>query len=1657
MLHSIKNLKPALLINVLALFSQLVVAQTVYEYHFDFIPPEIDISSADIPYPSVAAGCQASCDGITRYWASRGSNYRCLTTRINGDENPKPTYPSSCDHEVGPPDFSTFFYRFGGTLRSRVKPYFITLSGPSIAKPLSAGGTVKRLIGTVTQNGSPAPGIGVSITAQPEAGGSATLVSGTTDAAGQVQIDYTPPQSLIGPSKTDKLRADCTNCSNSANAAVLVEGTPSTPSTPSTSSTSSTPEVCTAADPGTQTNNPILLATGTKILVHNDWQDSAAHPLSLTRYYSSKWTETAVAGLGSAWSHSHAHRVVGLGPTPRSRTVVWGDGSVSRFINTAQQVSVDVNSGGMWSCAPNTFCSPNNVVVDPNLYPPVWQASGSLDTLTDTLAGIQLRRSSDDSLWLFDKTTGKVLSMQQRNGWTTTYTYNTSAQLTQVTNAFGRSLQFAYNGQSQLTSVTLPDAKVLSFAYDASARLNNVTYPDTRYKTYHYEDAAWPQAVTGVTDERGTRYSTYSYDAQGRAVQSELAGGADRVTVAYSNNASAVTDALNTSRNYQYLALSGTASGFRSTQASSLGADGNSIAAQSFDPNSLLASQTDFLGFTNQYQWDTARRLKTQETRAAGRPEAQTVQTQWHPTLRLPTLVTEAGRTTAMTYDTLGNKLTETITDTSVPASAPNAVRTSAWQYNTQSLVVLETAPNGATTSYTYDSAGNPLTSRNALGHITSMAYAGPDGQAGRVTSMTAPNGVVSSYTYDARGRLLSSTQVASTATLASLYTYTPSGQLASAALPSGHVVNYSYDAAQRLVGWQDNRGATGAYTLDPMGNRTTEQIKNSAGQVVWQLARSINALNRVASETVGAAAGTINSNLQTSYGYNANGSLTSETNGLSQATSYGLDALRRVSQITNAANATANLSYNALDAVTSASDFKGVATSTPRDALGNAVATSSPDAGAQTAEYDALGLPKRIVDALGQATSITRDALGRPTSIVHADGRSTTLRYDLTGATYNAAGFANASKGYVSEIADTTDNTKYLRDGFGRVVKKTQQLAPFTTGSAKSISYSYATSPTGQGSGAGQMASITYPNGTKVSYLYSPAGQISQVNWGTNPLITNIQYTPLGQPASWVWQFADTTATTSLTGFKTYDSAGRVIATELGTYTYDSAGRITSLSQQLYVPSGTSTTATTANFTIDYDSLGRVSYFRHNNRGFNALFSYDANGNRTNNRAGDSSGGVNRDYTVDATSNRLLGFRQTLTAPDIRSVAINVSYTYDLNGAMLTDGLRRYEYDAANRLANVTTGAGVDAPTTRYVHNALGQRLFKTEPQFAPVNSASNPADPGVMQTLLTFFSNLWGGSTPTGTPTTSLTPSAADQLGFQYYYDEDGSLLYEQGTGGAQSTGSAHYVYLPTPAGPMPVAFYNGSRHYAVHTDHLNTPRRLTQSDKKIAWQWACSAFGDELPTTARNRFVDTTNSPSLGTTTVADVTFNLRYPGQYYDKESGLSYNYFRSYSADTGRYTQSDPIDLQGGWNKFAYVDADPLNFFDEDGLAKKDPNPKPELRFPIPGGGGGRSRSPDTFKPIHIPPLFAGTKPQQPQVGKFCESPSLSPVWKNFSPFQNNVRSNGQNGKDRQYYQWDHTHGDIEVYDRNGIHLGSMEPNTGIMHKPPVPGRTLGRL
>jgi RHS repeat-associated protein len=107
-------------------------------------------------------------------------------------------------------------------------------------------------------------------------------------------------------------------------------------------------------------------------------------------------------------------------------------------------------------------------------------------------------------------------------------------------------------------------------------------------------------------------------------------------------------------------------------------------------------------------------------------------------------------------------------------------------------------------------------------------------------------------------------------------------------------------------------------------------------------------------------------------------------------------------------------------------------------------------------------------------------------------------------------------------------------------------------------------------------------------------------------------------------------------------------------------------------------------------------------------------------------------------------------------------------------------------------------------------------------------------------------------------------------------------------------------------------------VHADHLDTPRVITNTAGQPVWRWDNqSAFGENAP-----------NDNPLGAGT---FTCNLRFPGQYFDRETGLHYNYYRDYEPTLGRYVQSDPIGLAGGLNTYGYASANPIRLIDPLGL------------------------------------------------------------------------------------------------------------------------------
>lgn len=103
-----------------------------------------------------------------------------------------------------------------------------------------------------------------------------------------------------------------------------------------------------------------------------------------------------------------------------------------------------------------------------------------------------------------------------------------------------------------------------------------------------------------------------------------------------------------------------------------------------------------------------------------------------------------------------------------------------------------------------------------------------------------------------------------------------------------------------------------------------------------------------------------------------------------------------------------------------------------------------------------------------------------------------------------------------------------------------------------------------------------------------------------------------------------------------------------------------------------------------------------------------------------------------------------------------------------------------------------------------------------------------------------------------------------------------------------------------------------YFVQSDHLGTPEILTDENQAIVWRAGQDPFGDSAPL-------------------LEQVTFNVRFPGQYYDSETGLHYNWNRYYDPETGRYVTSDPIGLRGGLNTYGYVSGNPLVYSDPRGL------------------------------------------------------------------------------------------------------------------------------
>ena len=1226
----------------------------------------------------------------------------------------------------------------------------------------------------------------------------------------------------------------------------------------------SPPDSCQKEESG----NPILPSSGAKIQFETDYTGSGPHALSFTRNFSSaRFTGVqaqarSATGLGMAWSHNWAMAVRVNG---RTAQVEMKDGSVQWFTSSGTGITA------------------------------YWSPASGVDTLIWANGKLTYKRASDDSTWQFTGT--RLASITQRNGWVTTLSY-TGEQLTQVANHFGQSLRLAYGSSGQLASVTTPDGKLISYGVDAQGRSISVTYPDGTSKGYVYEDSRWPQALTGIVDERGIRFATFAYDALGRGIGTEHAGGAWRYSVSYGTGLATITNPLGAQYQHNYT-VNGGAAALAGVSVARFAGD---VANRTQNADGTIAAEADFLGISTLFTWDGARRLPLSTTRAAGRPEAHTVSTQWHPTLRVPVLVTEAGRSTAWTYDANGNALSKTVTDT-----ATGQTRVWAWTYNAQGLATAMTDSRGGIWQFAYEARGNLLSINNPLNQQTSYTY----DAAQRVIGETAPNGLVASYTYDSRVRLTQTVRGDET----SSYSYTPSGQMASARLANGYGVSYSYDAAQRLVAATDSLGNSIQYTLDAAGNRIREEVKDAGGVIASVTGRIVNNLSRVT-----AVQGAVGQTTQ--LGYDANGEAISQTDPLNQTTRQTLDGLRRDLATTFADNSAAQQAWSQLEQLTQVTDPKGVATQYSYNAFGDVLSETSPDIGSINYTRNAAGEVTATRDARGQITSIKRDALGRPIEIHHADGQ-----VSLYG--WNAAGELTRMEG-------SSDLTSFERDLKGQIAFKDQRLD--ASGDQRNSSASYQVAYAYEN---GDLARIGYPSGLGVYYRRTN-GRITGIDVlepsrlkifrPPVPFITNLAHTALGQPRSWTWRSGDTAA-------RSFDADGRMVQSEIASYSYDAAGRITGITQNLHAKDTGTAYITPLAFTAGYDARNRLTSFVR--EGAETKYTYDANSNRVtaidkvtsdtdleNAFANvDLAGTTDQALSIDAGSNKLLGFRQTVVRTSkgttTSTVVTPVNYTLDENGAMTSDGLRSFEYDAAQRLSKVKVFKSGEAASVSYRYNALGQRVFKSEYEVEQKLPHHAQLGAGFINWLKVRFGWLyanarWDASIGTG-----------------YVYGDGQipgwALLGEYDNGSASGAGRTEYIWLPVGNGDViPVGMYRNGKLYAIHSDHLGTPRQMTDEAKAVVWQWPYSAFGNNKPTgvlkaTAKPKLAVTTQAVQLEATPAVEM--NLRMPGQYFDVETGDFYNWNRYLSPGKGRYTQVDPIGKRGGPNGYIYVGGDPLSFMD----------------------------------------------------------------------------------------------------------------------------------
>jgi len=913
--------------------------------------------------------------------------------------------------------------------------------------------------------------------------------------------------------------------------------------------------------------DPITIGTGNLFEEATDYTTAGKNPLSFTRYFNSLggtfYSETFATTLGVNWRGTY-DSYLHITPATGQATSVFAeraDGQVLDF----------TFNGSSWT---------TDTDVDATL-----TQSGSTWTLTDR----------NDAVFIYTaNSTGEGLlnSITLRNGYTQNLTYNGN-QLKTVTDSYGRQLDFSYYTNGMLETVTTPDGLVLTYGFTAAAggnQLTSVSYntnPVTS-QTYVYENSAVPFALTGIIDENNNRFATWTYNSLGQGLTSQHGTGtstADLTTLTYNNSTTTVTNALGVTDTYTFTTLQEVP---KVTQISRASTSTTAAATQTFtyDSNGYLASKTDWNGNQTTFVNDTHGDPTTM-SEAVGTSAARTATIAYNSTwVHLPDSITTSGLTTSFTYDSSGEQLTKTLSDTTTttaPYSTGGQTRTWTNTWSDFLLASVQT-PNGNTTKYGYDGTGALTSTTDALNHVTQItAHTG----GGLPETIVDPNGVTTTLSYDPRQRLTGSTVSGSSGTYKTSWTYDAAGNLITTTLPDNSYLTNAYDTAHRLIQVTDALGNYTGFTLDALADRTQTSIYKSGGTITWQDSGTFDALGRELMDTAGAGQTTTRT-------YDPNGNVLTVEDGLNHTITNTYDALNRLSTSTDANAGVTTPSYDTHDRIISVADANNNTTSYIRDGFGDVIQLTSPDSGVAVFHYDADANLTSKTDALGIVTDQTFDALDRPlTTTYPADAaENVAYTYDQTGTGFSFG------VGRLTSVTDAAGSLTraYEERGNPSAEVRTNGNTTLTTG------YTY--------DGANRIASMTYPDGTLVTYLHDAAGYLATVSATpsgstTTTTIATLSHQPFG-PQSAVtygngiaetWAYDNSYRPTNIT-----DALSGANLQNL-TYAYDNANNVTSITDGVNAANGQ---------TLGYDVINRLTSAASGTGGYGTdTWTYDNVGNR--------------------------------------------------------------------------------------------------------------------------------------------------------------------------------------------------------------------------------------------------------------------------------------------------------------------------------------------------------------------------------------------------------------------------------------------------------------